>query len=372
MVLMNLKLDNYMAFNDFEINMSYPKKIVGNHLIEHLEKHPNFRYRKLNIFMGSNASGKTSIGRMLMSIFNFIDRKEFINLITCINDTQKDALFEIQIVVNDYFYRISSIIKGKKDREDYSSENFLTKVEKIEINKTETYERCLERLILKSSNIYNQDYIRELEKVEKLSWAFEFPRENRRVTSRYIPENEDKYLRILKNTLQALDPLITDVEKVNEVKDTYVIHLGNEPIMIKNGNIVGDEKLSSGTKEGVSLANMFAALVCGGFGFFYCDEKFSFIHSDIEKAFLSLMVEKLEGDCQLFFTTHNTDILEMDFPKHSYNFLRKEIYGDECHISVENAGEYVKKNRDSVKNAVQNDLFSAAPMLEKIFALADI
>ena len=62
----------------------------------------------------------------------------------------------------------------------------------------------------------------------------------------------------------------------------------------------------------------------------------------------------------------------MDFPKHSYNFLRKAIFGDECFISVVNAGEYVKKNRDSVKNAVQNDLFSSAPMLEKVFALADI
>lgn len=52
------------------------------------------------------------------------------------------------------------------------------------------------------------------------------------------------------------------------------------------------------------------------------------------------MVQKLERDSQLFFTTHNTDILDMNFPKHSYNFLRKEIFGDECFISVVNAGAY--------------------------------
>lgn len=372
MILMNLKLDNYMAFNEFEMNMSYPKKIVGNQMIENLQNHPQFRYRKLNILMGSNASGKTSIGRMLMCIFNFIDKREFNNLLSHINDTKKDAKFEIQIVVNDNFYRISSIIKGKNDGEDYTSEYFLTKVEKIVINKMDTYEKCLERLDAMPSTEFNQDFMRELEKVEKLSWAFEFPRDSKRVAARYIPENEERYLGILKNTLQALDSYITDVEKVSEVKDTYVIHLGNEAIMIKNGNIVGDDKLSSGTKEGISLANMFAALVCGGYDFFYCDEKFSYIHSDIEKAFLSLMVQKLEGDSQLFFTTHNTDILDMDFPKHSYNFLRKELYEDKCYISVVNAGDYVKKNRDSVKNAVQNDLFSSAPMLEKVFALANI
>lgn len=372
MILMNLKVNNYMAFNDFEMNMSYPKKIVGNQLVENLQNHPNFRYRKLNILMGSNASGKTSIGRMLMCIFNFIERKEHINLIDCINDTKIDSTFEIQIVVNENFYRISSIIKGKHDDEDYSSDNFLAKVEKIKINKTDTYEKCLERLNAKQLSDFNQDYIRELEKIEKLSWAFEFPRDSIRTTSIYIPENEERYIKILKNTLQALDPLIKDVEKVSEVKDTYVIHLGNESIIIKNGKIVGDDKLSSGTKEGISLASMYAAMACGGYNFFYCDEKFSYIHSDIEKAFLSMMVQKLEGDSQLFFTTHNTDILDMGFPKHSYNFLRKEIYDDKCYISVINAGDYVKKNTDSVKNAVQNDLFSSSPMLEKVFALADI
>ncbi len=373
MVLMNLKLDNYMAFNDFEMNMSYPKKIVRNQLVENLKDHPNFRYRKLNILMGSNASGKTSIGKMLMSIFNFIGRKEFINLISYISDKKRNATFEVQFVVHDTFYRVSSVIQGqKKDDEEYSSENFLTKVEKIVINKSDTYERCLERLDKINDAEFNNDFIRELEKVEKLSWAFEFPSDSRRVASGYIPENEEKYLTILQNTLQALDPLITTVEKVSEVKDTYIVKLGNESIIIKNGKVVGDDKLSSGTKEGISLANMYAALVGGGYAFFYCDEKFLYIHSDVEKAFLSLMVQKLEGDCQLFFTTHNTDILDMDFPKHSYNFLKKEIYGEECYISVKNAGDYVKKNRDSVKNAVQNDLFSVAPMLEKVFALAEI
>ena len=371
MVLMNLKIDNYMAFNNFEMNMSYPKKIVGNTLVEYLENYPNFRYRKLNILMGANASGKTSIGKMLRIIFNFIERKEFVGMLSHIHYTKKDATFEVQLVVNGTFYRISSIIKGKGEG-DYVSDDFLTRVEKISINKTDTYEKCLSRLDAKGETEYNTDYIRELEKVERLTWAFEFPTDSGRVSHGFVPSNERQYMKILKNTLQALDPLIKDVEKVKEVKDAFIIKLSNENVMIKNGRIVGDDKLSSGTKEGISLADMYAALVCRGYSFFYCDEKFSFIHSDIEKAFLSLMVQKLDGDCQLFFTTHNTDILEMDFPKHSYNFLRKEVFEDECFISVINAGKYVKKNTDSVKNAVQNDLFSSAPMLEKIFALDEV
>lgn len=372
MILMKLKLDNYMAFNDFEMSMTYAKKIVGNQMTECLKDHPNFRYKKLNILMGANASGKTSIGRMLLNILNFIARKEYASIASCINDSKKDAKFEIQFVVNDDFYRVSSIIKGNKVSKNYSSSDFLIKVEQTEIGKSDTYEKTLEKLDSKSDTGYCSDYIRELEKIKPMSWAFEFPRDSENLAASYTPKNEERYLQILKNTLQALDPLITDVEKVKEVNDTYVIKIGGKQVIIKNGIIVDDGLLSSGTREGVSLANMFAAMVSGMYSFFYCDEKFSFIHSDIEKAFLSLMVEKMEGDRQLFFTTHNTDILDMNFPKHSFNFLRKEIFDGVSYISVINAGDYIKKNRDSVKTAVQNDLFSSAPMLEKIFALTDI
>lgn len=372
MILMKLKLDNYMAFNDFEMSMTYPKKIVGNQMTEFLKDHPNFRYKKLNILMGANASGKTSIGRMMLNILNFIAKKEYATITSCINDKSKDAKFELHFVINDDFYRVSSVIKGQNKGKNYSSENVFIKVEQTEIGKYDTYEKTIKKLNSKSEEGYSNDYIRELGKIKNLSWAFEFSRDRETLAFGYIPKNEERYLQILKNTLQALDPLISEVEKVNEVNDTYIIKLGGKQAIINNGIIVDDGVLSSGTKEGVSLANMFVALVSGMYSFFYCDEKFSFIHSDVEKAFVSLMVEKLEGDRQMFFTTHNTDILDMNFPKHSFNFLRKEIYDGVSYISVINAGEYIKKNSDSLMTAVQNDLFSSAPMLEKIFALTDI
>ena len=77
MIVMDIRLDNFMAFKNFHMNMSYPKKIVNSYIEEEfLKDHPNFRYKKVNIIMGANASGKTSLGRMLMNIFNFMDKKE--------------------------------------------------------------------------------------------------------------------------------------------------------------------------------------------------------------------------------------------------------------------------------------------------------
>ena len=77
MIVMKLELDNLMAFNYFKLNMSYPKKIVDSYIEdEHLDGFSNIRYKKVNIIMESNATGKTTLGIMMMSIFNFIDTGE--------------------------------------------------------------------------------------------------------------------------------------------------------------------------------------------------------------------------------------------------------------------------------------------------------
>ena len=76
MIIMDLKIDNFLAFKNFHMNMSYPKKIVDSYINhEYLQERTNFRYKKVNILMGGNATGKTSIGKVLMCICNFIKNK---------------------------------------------------------------------------------------------------------------------------------------------------------------------------------------------------------------------------------------------------------------------------------------------------------
>ena len=65
MLIMDIKIDNLYAFKNFHMNMSYPKKIVDSTIPEeYLHDRPNFRYKKLNIIMGGNATGKTSLGKV--------------------------------------------------------------------------------------------------------------------------------------------------------------------------------------------------------------------------------------------------------------------------------------------------------------------
>lgn len=37
------------------------------------------------------------------------------------------------------------------------------------------------------------------------------------------------------------------------------------------------------------------------------------------------MIDKLTDRKQLFFTTHNTEILDMQLPKHTFSFLKKDV-----------------------------------------------
>lgn len=118
---------------------------------------------------------------------------------------------------------------------------------------------------------------------------------------------------------------------------------------------------------------MIADILEGRCDFFYCDEKFSYIHSDIEKAILSVMIELLGKDTQLFFTTHNTDILDMQLPKHSYTFMKKRVYDENSKIECINAGEILKRSTDLIKIwQWKMILFSTAPATDLIYDILDI
>ena len=61
----------------------------------------------------------------------------------------------------------------------------------------------------------------------------------------------------------------------------------------------------------------------------------------------------------------------MPLPRHSYIFLRKKWKENVNAIDCVKASDYIKRNTDSLKNAVENDLFSVAPSTELIFDLLD-
>lgn len=374
MIILDLKVDNYYSFNNFHVNFTYPKKIVGSNIKdEHLVGHSNFRYKKINIIMGSNASGKTTLGYMLRNIFNFIKRKNLSILLDSIADNKKKASFVIEMVCSeDKMYRVRCDIELPPitEEEAFGDIDVDLHVTSLIIGSKDSYEVCKKKLDKLEDLNARTNYIDELDKVDELYWLFEHPDDVDRVIS--LPVKDELFPKILKNILITLDPAIHNVERIKNVKNAYVIRAGNRDIVIQDGDKFGTKLLSSGTKAGVEVATVLSSLIQGKNEFYYCDEKFSYISSDIEKAVLGVMIECIRPNEQLFFTTHNTEILEMDLPKHSFNFMKKDVTNRGNPIKCLSASDYLKRNTDSLKRAVENDLFSTAPSTDLIYEITDL
>ena len=370
MIVLDVKLDNFYAFKNFHMNFTYPKKIVDSYIKEeYLPDRTNFRYKKINVLFGANASGKTTFGMILMKIFNFIDKKNYDYITEVICDRKKTASFVLDLASQDnMFYRVECIVEPC-DGDKYSTDNIKLRVYKEPILSRDSYEICTAR-INKLGFEPADNYVSELEKIEGLAWMFVYPKDSNRIL--HLPDNDKKFRVILENILRSLDPSITKVQTSKDVKGAYVIHLQNKSIIIQDGQTLDTNLLSSGTKAGIEVANMISSLMQNMNSFYYCDEKFSYIHSDIEKALLSLMIDIVGPGEQLFFTTHNTDILDMNLPKHAFNFLRKDIHNNNCPITCVEASSLLKRSTDSLRNAVENDLFSTAPALELIYSIGEL
>lgn len=368
MVILNIQLDNFIVFDNFSLCTSYSKKVVNSTIPdENLDGYPNFRYRKAIILMGANATGKTALGNVFMGIMNFIHRREYRGLVDFIENRQSQAFFSIDMAYpNGMLYRVDTTIAAlPDDRTEYVSEDISVVVRKERIRVSDNYERCRNRMIL-TDPITADNYVDSLENVPGMTWYFAFSEQND------INENShlDMNLDVLKETLCTLDPRIQDVLSVPDSKNSYIIRFPYGYELVNNGRVLQDCKLSSGTREGIAVADIIASLRYSKVDFYYCDEKFSHIHSEVEKSFISVLISLLGPNKQIFITTHNTDVLDMALPKHSYAFLRRDELSAE-NISCVYASDYAKKNTAVLKNMVENDVFSSTPDTSGILALGN-
>ena len=364
MVILNFDVDNFYEFDHFNINLSYPKKLVKSSIPEeHLKGFPNFRYKKVVFVMGANATGKTTLGKSLMDVMNFINRKEYTSLVDVIKDPSRDASFVIDLAFDNSLVRVCGTVIANADRQ-YSSDSIKVSVHNEVIKENDSYESCLKRLLTQEES-EAQDYIKELEKVPKLSWMYRYPMSDSEVAnSSYKPIDDDRYLEILKAVLKVLDPRIIDVSAVEDTEETFMIKYDSRRVMIEKSMVISGS-ISSGTAESITAAQLIAAIKTGGYKFFYYDERFAHVHSDSEKAFVAMLISLLQDNDQLFITSHNVGLLDMDVPKHSFVFLKRNEADNR--VECVYPSQYLKRNTDSLRNAVENDLFGASPNLDQIY-----
>jgi len=359
MILMNLKINNFYDFENFDINFSYPKKIKDSTIpFEYLEEKPNFRFKRVNIIMGANASGKTILGLTLKNIIHFLREKDFKYLTQMINNINLESSFEIDLVLNDLnLYRVSCVIKNEEIRS-------LT-IKKATIAKKNSYEDCCKKFKLfsdiervkKGDEKLKQFLV--LESIEELFThsLFAFPGEK-------IDKNYN--IKVLNLILKTFDSAIKEIVESKEVKNTYhIIFKSGKIVIVQDGEILKNS-LSKGTEEGIEIANIIDNIRKNR-GLYFIDEKISYVHSELELEILNQMINLMDSKSQLFFTTHNIEILEMNLPIHSYTFLKKQE-----EIEVVYPETIFKRNDRSIKNAVENDVFDTIPKVDLLYELEEV
>lgn len=350
MIILNLKLNNIYGFTNFSIDFSYPKKIINSLLEdEFLEGRPNFRYKRAVILMGANATGKTSLGKALLNIVNFINSGDpsFLNLLAL---SDRIASFQIDFVNNGYIlHRLNGDLTESENGNVTNVRYFCT-----EILKKDSYEMCREKLV----QYKEKDYAAICRHIGKVDYIFSCP--DIKPTARVSKIKKSLALKTLRAVIGTLDPTLADVSIAKDLRNSFVIRRNREEIIIQDGKLLNRDSLSSGTAEGVDISFFLALLMEERNGFYYCDEHFSYIQSDIEKKIFGLMIEHLGRSGQLVFTTHNTDMLDLNLPKHCFAFLRKREE-DGYNVCVTYASEVLKRNTDSIRCAVENDVFSSLP-----------
>ena len=373
MIILNLKLNNIFCFNDFEINFSYPKKINNNLLgNEFHDEYNSFRFKKLNIFVGANASGKTSLIRAIWCVLYFLATSEGRTLSKIIDNNYDESLIEIDFLNEldglSYLHRLTIKTINK--------ENFEIKIadRKIKLSLGKSYENLISKfdsmpleytdyVEFLSNNKFNISFITELPSTEE-------PFNKIRFVDGLNDNEKDEYLTILNNVLKTLDPSIKNVNKSLDSDDAFVIeHISNKKIIIQKGmDLSSIPILSSGTKYGFNITNLLYSIKYHKFGIYLIDEQFPYVNSDVEASMLATMASLLGPNEQIFFTTHNTNILSLSFPIHSFYFLNKE----NNNVTVSCASKFENRNNISVKNMYDNDVFRTAPDVSKIYDIGVI
>ncbi len=215
--------------------------------------------------------------------------------------------------------------------EKYTADCVKVSVVRVKINSRDSYETCKERMNSMEA-VMDNSYSLALDSIEPLTYCFQYPVDADGEYRLRDVKNPALYSAIMEKVLKSLDPAIDKVEPLTEVDNSFVIRMENRSFILQDGELTNKAFLSSGTKAGIAVADILYSTKQEGRGLYYCDEKFSYINSDTEKAAVSVMIDALGENEQLFFTTHNSDILDLPLPKHSFLFLksarsRRGLYG---------------------------------------------
>lgn len=376
MILLKVKCDNLYMFKDFEIDFTYERKI--KHPLSQddvLFKGSKINVRKNLIIMGGNAAGKTTFGKLLCLISNYIVRgyvdKNYFGLDDIRYDRERNSSFYVEFYLDGYVYSV-----------DAAFENTNLKYESVKMCKVyETYNiKKLRRKLLDSTLISQYISMGGNNENKELLFSSCFS-SNENEVIRYIKSNIQFMFRMSSmNNDSTAKPTETDIKMLDEIlpliddsvksvsvmsangKDTstyQIIFNNGSALVVPDGDLSRcKDRLSHGTFEAIDfLITMYAAskdrkLLA------YVDERLAHMHSELEAYLARKMFLCRSYDSQFFFTTHNLEMFQLNIPMNAFLFFKRNENGFN---EAMYPSDVINKNDRSLSSYYANDYFGVLP-----------
>lgn len=405
MILLSMECDNFYMFRNFRLDFTYARKV--NYDISRFDSlfdGSHIRVRKNIIVMGGNSSGKTTLGKMLCLIYNYLicrDNESSAGLKKCIYNHFKPAKFCVEFVIGTNAYRLTAEFDGEGLVHEKLSEAPVLKSYNIQAlrNKLTKTKRAREYNRDKQPDGFNigfQSYVLRIKKddniVEKwkknISFWFALSRYLRNPLGNTSGAEIDiplisKILPVIDNSVKAVIPLAPSTpsrksqakKQLNEAKEdtglrkSYSIIFKNQDVLtIPDGDLsrMGAERLSQGTIEAISFSSILSFLRSGKDNMVYVDECLAHMHSELEKYIIWLSFHMKSPGSQLIFTTHNVEVCDLNLPSHSFLFLKRTKDGFNEPIW---ANSRFTKNDRNFKNYYENDYYGVLPDYSNLISI---
>lgn len=393
MLITKFSFQNLYSFENFMVDLTYPRPLKFSTIDhENLSFAPRFKVKRVCIISGGNATGKTSLGKLLCAAMNFIAGRSGAMSYVKIRNLNDEATLILEFVIpkNKTFHEVVLSFRASVSESETELVKIKHRITNIKENDTPVLARSrLEKADFNVESLEQSPEINLAKYLYKKVWAEETDISITQLLWKYIfyetIELSDKRLaslnfidlNIASKILKAFDPTIREIkelverekkEKNDESKkpQAYQIEFNNDDRFILDlGNLSSSEsckRLSKGTFEALSVIDFIETIIhfkkLETSATLFLDERMAHVHTQLEMAMLNVMIQKLGNTSQLFYTTHNTDLLEMEVPIHSHLFLRRNANNLVEAIQPETL---FKKNDRKLNQYVRNNIFGTCP-----------
>lgn len=376
MIITKVSCDNIYMFNNFSLDLTYQKK-RKHQLSENdvLFDGSKIKVRKNVIIMGGNASGKTTFGKLLCFISNYIFRGQiedgYFNLSDIPYKKNEISWFSLEFVIDSTAYLLEVSFMGNslinetlRSCKIYRSHNIEKMRENLKkANAISQYNNTFKKEIkMLSDNLVSYAFLvnvsSESEYIKsEIKYLFSISKRNNDTLGQYVDIHAlNDILPKIDNTVSAVKSMYVD----NEITTTYQIIFNNgEELVVPKGDIEScKDRLSHGTFEAIEFLKLLTFMKNKPGAMIYVDEMLAHMHSELEAYLIRKAILIKPVQSQIFISTHNIDIFQLNVPINVFVFFKRNSngYNDAMYPS-----DILNKNDRNLTQYYVNDYFGVMP-----------